>query len=68
MGFLLLADWVLSEIKFASVKLETPKLWSYQYLLLFDILVIYHLVSDRLTELVQITLPRVFWGTALLSL
>jgi len=52
MGLLLIADWVWSEIDFSLNKLKAGKLWSYQYVICFSVLGIYHLASDRTGELI----------------
>jgi len=67
MGILLIADWLWCEIQFTRIKLKAGKVWSFQYLIPFTVLVLYHLVCDPNTELVQIILPRVLWAIVILS-
>jgi len=61
MGLLLIADWVWSEINFTMNKLKANKIWSFQYVACFAVLVGYHLAPNRSIDLIQIYLPRLVW-------
>jgi len=67
MGLLLIADWVWSEIHFSQHKLKNHAAWSYQYVICFSVLAIYHLSPNREVEMVQIFLPRIIWALIAVS-
>ena len=67
MGLLLFADWLWGEIQFTRLKLKAGKIWSFQYVISFTVLVAYHLVCDPNTDFVKIILPRVLWAIIISS-
>jgi len=67
MGLLLAADWLWGEMQFAMFKLKAGRVWSFQYVICFMVLVLYHLVCDPGTEFVKIILPRFVWAIVILS-
>ncbi len=67
MGLFLIADWLWGEIQFALYKLKAGKVWSFQYVICFIILALYHLFCDPQSDLVKITLPRVLWALVIVS-
>lgn len=62
LGLLLLLEYVCSEISYITKKLGTSKLWGIAYLVCFSLLIPYNLIKDKEDYLVEIAIPRVFWG------
>jgi len=62
LGLAFIGDWLYGEIQFSMQKLKAGKIWSYQYVVCFIILVFYHHILHAHSDLTKIYLPRVIWA------